>query len=124
MKEEKREHPRAESDWTVRIQREQLFFDGVVKNVSHRGAYICCDRKLIPREKIRIAIEHPDRAPLVIDAEVVWSRILSQDETCGLYGIGLRFIDVSDEDQRIIDLAVSEYFKIKGTKQKKEEPKE
>jgi hypothetical protein len=124
MKEEKREHPRAESDWTARIQREQLFFDGVITNVSHRGAYICCDRKLTPREKVRIAIEHPDRAPLVIDAEVVWSRILSQDETCGLYGIGLRFIDVSDEDQRIIDLAVSEYFKSEGTKLKKEEPNE
>ncbi len=124
MKEEKREHPRAESDWTARIQREQLFFDGVVKNVSHRGAYICCDRKLIPREKVRIAIEDPDRAPLVIDAEVVWSRILSQNETCGLYGIGFRFIDVSDEDQRVIDLAVSAYFKTKGTKLKIKEQNE
>ena len=100
MEKERRQHPRSESQWLARIQKEQLFFDGIVQNVSHSGAYICCDRKLVPAEKVRIAMEHSDHTPLVIDAEVIWSRILSQDETCSVYGVGCRFTEVSDAGQR------------------------
>jgi hypothetical protein len=105
MEEERRQHPRTESEWLARIQKEELFFDGIVRNVSHSGAYICCDRKLLPTEKVRMAMEHSDRRPLVIDAEVIWSRILSQDETCGAYGVGLRFAEVYDKGQRLTEPA-------------------
>ena len=72
---------------------------------------------------VRIAIEVTERSPLVIDAQVVWSRVLSKVETGGLYGIGFRFVNLSDEDRLLIDLAVSEYFKTRGAEKKEEEPK-
>ena len=108
--EERREHPRAESDWTARIQREPHSFDAVIKNISHNGVSICSDHKLPPGERVRLAIEHADRLPLVIDARVIWSHIIDQDKVHGLYQMGLRFVDVSDEDLKLIDLAVSEYL--------------
>ena len=115
MTKERRQHPRVESDWTVRIQREPHSFDGAIKNVSHSGVSICCNHNLPPGTRVRIAIEHPDRLPLVIDAEVMWSNILGQDEEYGLYRIGLRFVGISGEDLKLIDLAVSEYFETEDT---------
>jgi hypothetical protein len=112
---ERRQHPRAKSDWTARIQREPHSFDGAIKNVSHSGASICCNHNLPPGERVRIAIEYPDRLPLVIDAEVIWSNILGQDAEYGLYRIGLRFVDISGEDVELIDLAVSEYLESEDT---------
>ncbi len=122
MTKERRQHPRAKSDWTARIQREPHSFDGVIKNVSHSGISICCDHNLPPGERVRLAIEHPDRLPLVIDAEVIWSRILGQDEEYGLYRLGLRFVDISDEDLKLIDLAVSEYFQTEDTGINEDDP--
>ena len=124
MTKERRQHPRAESDWIARIQRELHSLDGVIRNVSRTGVFVCCDHRLLPGERVRIAIEFTDRLPLVIDAEVVWSRILSQEESGGLYGIGLRYVDVSDEDRRLIDLAVSEYLKTESSKLKNEKTNE
>ena len=124
MGKERRQHPRAESDWTARILRKPRPFDGVIRNISHSGIFVCCDYKLLAGELVRIAIEVTERSPLVIDAEVVWSRVLSQDDTDGLYGLGFRFAKVSDEDRKLIDLAVSEYLKTETTTHKEQEPKE
>ena len=123
MGRERRQHPRAESDWTARIQRRPRPFDAVIRNISHSGIFVCCDYKLPAGELVRIAIEVTERSPLVIDAQVVWSRVLSKVETGGLYGIGFRFVNLSDEDRLLIDLAVSEYFKTRGAEKKEEEPK-
>lgn len=114
MKEEKRQHPRAEIDWIASIQRGEHFLDAVVADVSHTGISVCCDHKFIPGEEVRISIELEDRLPLVIDAKVIWARILSPDETCGLYKMGFQFIDISDEDLELVDFAVSRYLKERG----------
>ena len=114
MEEERRQHPRADSDCVASIQREERSFDAVVLDVSHIGISVCCDHKLVPGEEVRIAIEVEDRLPVVIDARVIWSRILSPDETCGLYRIGFQFVDISDEDRDLVDFAVSRYLKEKG----------
>lgn len=94
MRRERRKHPRAKSDLTARIQWSSLRFDGVIKNVSDNGAFVCCDHRLLPGECVRIAVAPTDCVPMVIDAEVVWSRVLKQRENLGFYGIGFRFLNV------------------------------
>ena len=111
MKEERRQHPRAESDCIASIQREERSLDAVIIDISHTGISVCCDHKFIPGEEVRIAIKLEDRLPLVIDAKVIWARILSPDETCGLYRIGFHFVDISDVDLELVDFAVSRYLK-------------
>jgi len=94
MAEERRRHLRTESDLTARIQWTTRRFYGVIRNVSDNGVFVCCDQRLLPGECVRIAVEPKECVPMIIDAEVVWSRILRQDNTFGSYGIGFRFLDV------------------------------
>ena len=94
MKKERRKHPRAESDLTARIQWTSRRFDGVIRNVSDNGIFLSCDHRLLPGECVRIAVAPTDCVPMVIDAEVVWSRILKQKEDRGFYGIGFRLLNV------------------------------
>jgi hypothetical protein len=94
MKKERRKHLRAKSDLTARIQWTSRRFDGVIRNVSDSGVFVCCDHRLLPGECVRIAVAPTDCAPMLIDAEVVWSCTLKQVENRGFYGIGFRFLNV------------------------------
>ena len=94
IKKERRKHPRVGSDLTARIQRASRSFDGLIRNVSDTGVFLCSAQKLIPGECVRIVVDPRHCAPMVFDAEVIWSSILRQEEPDGLYGMGFRFIDV------------------------------
>ena len=94
IKQERRHQPRAECNLTARIHRASRSFDGLIKNVSDDGVFLYSSQKLLPGECVRITVEPTGCAPLEIDAEVVWSRILRHDEPGGLYAMGCRFIDV------------------------------
>ena len=94
IKQERRHQLRAECNLTARIHRASRSFDGLIRNVSDKGAFLCSSQKLLPGECIRIAVEPPGCVPMEIDAEVVWSRIFRHDEPGGLYGTGCRFMDM------------------------------
>ena len=91
---EKRHESRAECNLTAKIHTGSSSFDGLVKNISDNGALFWSPQKLLPGECVCIAIEPPHCGPLMIEAEVVWSRIFRQNEPGGLYGMGFRLIDV------------------------------
>jgi hypothetical protein len=94
IQQERRQQPRAECNLAARIHRASHSFDGLIRNVSDNGVFLCSSQKLLPGECVRITVERAGCAPLEIDAEVVWSRILKHDEPGGLYAMGCRFIDV------------------------------
>ena len=94
MKKERRYRPRTECNLTAKIHRTSRSFDGLIRNVSDNGVFLCSSQKLLPGECVRIAVQPPGCVPLVIDAEVIWSRIFRHDEPGGLYGNGCRFIDL------------------------------
>ena len=94
VKQERRHQPRAECDLPAKIHRASRSFDGLIRNVSDSGVFLCSSQKLLPGECVRITVEPTGCAPLAIDAEVVWSYILRHDEPGGLYAMGCRLIDV------------------------------
>ena len=94
MKQERRHKPRANCKLTARIHRASRSFDGLIRNVSDNGVLLCSSQKLLPGEYVRITVEPTGCAPLVFDAEVVWSHILRHNEPGGLYAMGCRLIDV------------------------------
>lgn len=121
---DRRRHPRAEIEWRTTIRIDDLSVDGVTRNLSHSGALICCDHYLLPGERVRIAIMLSDRLPLVVDAEVKRSNILSSDSISSLFEIGVRFIAISDEDLKLIDLAVSKQLRSNGSDLAASKPQE
>lgn len=94
VKQERRCQTRVECNLSARIHRTSRSFDGLIRNVSDHGVFLYSSRKLLPGECVRVTVEPPGCPPLEIDAEVVWSGILRQDEPGGLYSMGCRFIDV------------------------------
>lgn len=94
LNEDRRQQPRTECNLTARIHRASRSFDGLIRNVSDNGVFLCSSQKLLPGECVRITVEPKGCAPLEIDAEVVWSRIFRHDEPGGLYGTGCRFMDM------------------------------
>ena len=94
IRQERRHQPRAECNLAARIHRTSRSLDGLIRNVSDNGVFLCSSQKLLPGECVRITVEPTGCTRLEIDAEVVWSRILRHDEPGGLYAMGCRFIDV------------------------------
>ena len=94
MRKERRKHPRAQSVLAAKIQKHSRPFAGIIRNVSPNWAFVCCDHRRLPGEYVRIAIELTDCLPLAIEAEAVYSRILSREETGDLYGVSFRFLNV------------------------------
>jgi hypothetical protein len=94
MKQERRHQPRAACNLSARIHTASRSFDGLIRNVSDNGVLLCSSQKLLPDECIRITVEPTGCAPLVFDAEVIWSHILRHNEPGGLYAMGCRLNDV------------------------------
>jgi hypothetical protein len=94
MKKERRYQPRTECNLTAKIHRPSRSFDGLIRNVSDNGVFLCSSQKLLAGEYVRITVEPAGCAPLEIEAEVIWSGILRQGEPGGIYALGCRFIDV------------------------------
>ena len=94
--------------WPAKILIKDKSIDGIVRNISVHGAFIYYfephgkNRPLQLHKVVDLIIEAPGVAPLFISAEVIWSNILSSDEKNTVLGVGLHFIEVSDEDRQFL----------------------
>ena len=98
---EKRTYPRRELTWPISAQVGDSVIEGVTKDIGVSGAYVCCARPLRLNEVFDMVINAPDKS-LNIKAEVVWSNIYGPDDKINPRGMGVRFIEISDEDRRLI----------------------
>lgn len=90
---ERRRLPRHEADWPVKLTGRsntgvRFFGEGVLKNISARGAFLYTDRSSHVGEKLDVSIRLPLKSEnwLVYSAEVV--RV---DCTCPKIGLAIKF---------------------------------
>ena len=104
-----RAHPRANLRWPVSVQLSGAVTEGVTKDISEGGAYVCCANPLGPNEVLDMVINAPDKL-LNVKAEVVWSSMsgLDLDDEITPRGMGVRFLNIGSEERRIIAKAVAE----------------
>jgi len=107
--EDHRAHPRANLRWSVSVQLSGSVTEGVTKDISEGGAYVCCANPLGPEEVLDLVINSPDK-PLNVKAEVVWSSMSGLDDEITPRGMGVRFLNIDSEDRRIIAKAVVEHL--------------
>ncbi|MGD8989499.1 MAG: PilZ domain-containing protein [Syntrophobacterales bacterium] len=105
---ENRANPRAELKWPVFALTDKGPILGETKNVSTGGAYVCCPEPLRLNEVIDLAINSPEKS-LNVKAEVVWSNIYGPDDKINPRGMGVRFLDISNEDRKFIAQVVNEH---------------
>ena len=105
--EEKRKHPRAKIKWPIRMETALGSVDAKTRDVSLGGAFISCSKPLPVGEVFPITINVPDQEPKRLTAEVVWCNANIQDDRIVNRGIGIRFIEISNEVRQFLNEAIS-----------------
>ncbi|UCG20324.1 MAG: PilZ domain-containing protein [Deltaproteobacteria bacterium] len=100
---ERRQFPRVEVSWPVTMLTAKGPIQGEVTNISLGGAFVHCLEEPDSNETFRMIITLPDsRQFLRATARVARSRIYNPDDADELSGIGVRFVDISDDDRQYI----------------------
>ena len=107
--EENRVYPRAKLKWIVLFKVDGKAIEGVTKDISVSGAYVCCAKPLKLNVVLNMVIKTPDKS-LSVKAEVVWSNIYGPDDDINPRGMGVRFLEISGEDRRVIAKAVMKHL--------------
>jgi c-di-GMP-binding flagellar brake protein YcgR len=105
---EQRIAPRAKIQWPVIVQKSTGVIEGVTLNISSTGVFIGCRRPLRLNEVFDMVITTPEQ-DIGARAEVVWSNKYGPDDHITPRGMGVRFLDISEEDQRFIAKTVNKY---------------
>ena len=109
--EEKRKHPRIAISWPGRMETSQDSMAIQLNDISEGGAFVVCAKPLPLTEKFRLTINAPDHDALTLNAEVVWSNAnVPQDKVINR-GMGVRFIENTDENRGNLNHVIVSYLK-------------
>ena len=101
VEKEKRTHHRAKFKWPVLAKVDGKVIDGVTKNISASGAYVHCANPPKLNTVFDMVIKTPEKK-LKVKAEVIWSNIYGPDDEINPRGMGVRFLNISSDDRKII----------------------
>ena len=104
-----KKYPKAEVKLYVSAHSADRYVDGVTKEISLRQAYIRCKKPFRLNEIVDVVIDAPERY-LEFKAEVVWSNIYGYDDDITPRGMGIRFLKISEEDQKFISDWIEEHL--------------
>lgn len=94
---------KAKVKWPVSINTEERSIDGVTLDMSTNGAFVSCANPLRLNEVFEMTINIPNSdRPLKISVEVVYSNIYGPDDEISPRGMGVRFLEISSEDRKVI----------------------
>ena len=106
MEQESRQHQRAKVSWPVSIQTEEGTIERATYNISPDGAFIRGLSPLELHEVVDMTFSGPDH-PITVKARVVWSSNQIPPDEDMPRGVGVEFINISDEDRKIISSFVA-----------------
>ena len=119
---ERRKYPRAKVVWPVIMENNRNIMSGETQDISAGGAYIRC-RSRPKHPEINMFISISLLSPRIrAMGEVVRSEALDSVKEGGHYGIGVRFIAISDTDRELISSIVAEHLESEGINWREEEP--
>ena len=102
VQKERRKYPRAKVVWPVIMENNRNIISGETQDISAGGAYIRC-RTPLKRVEVSMYVSVSFLSPRIRGiAEVVRSDVLGSNNGVEYYGIGVRFIAISDEARELI----------------------
>ena len=107
---ERRKNVRGDIRWPITVSADHGNIQGETRNISVDGISIRCDEPLRINEVFRIAILPPDRQAIGVSGKVIWSDLYAIDHNDTAVGLGLCFVEISDEDRKIFNDAVSAFI--------------
>ena len=106
MEEEGRQHQRAKVNWPVSIHTEEGTIERATYNISPDGAFIRGLSPLELHEVVDMVISSPEHS-IKVKARVVWTSSQVPPKEYMPRGVGVEFINISDEHQEIISSLIS-----------------
>jgi c-di-GMP-binding flagellar brake protein YcgR len=107
---ERRQFPRVEVEWPVTMLTSLGPIEGEVMNVSLGGAFIYCQEQPKANETFRMVIKVPHQRQFVrASARIARSNIYDPDDPETLPGIGVRFVEISEDDLQYIRDVVAKH---------------
>ena len=89
---------RVEPNWPATIERSSGTTAEVsIASITHGSGFIATTMKLPIGEKFQLTIHVPDRSPLQVKAEVIWSNLHLPAEKVVKQGVGIRFIEAGED---------------------------
>jgi Tfp pilus assembly protein PilZ len=102
--------PRAEPNWPASIQTDEGENLAVnVANISRGSAFIHCADPLPVGNKFQLTIDIPNRQPMKVEAEVIWSNAHLPKSKVVNRGMGIRLIGAHTDDIRFIDNTIKNH---------------
>jgi Tfp pilus assembly protein PilZ len=108
--EEKREKSRLAVSWQASMETPQGSIRVQLKNVSHSGAFVVCPEPMAINEKVRMVIDAPNLDPFPLQGEVVWSNIHVPEDKVVHRGMGIRFVENTEEERAPLHHALQMNF--------------
>ena len=105
--EEKRRNPRVAVSWQALIEMTGQTDNVQLKDISLGGAFVVCAEPLALNDKFKISIRIPNRELLLLNAEVVWSNSNVPADRVVNRGMGIRFIENTEEDRQRLNEALA-----------------
>ena len=110
VEKEKRTHHRAKLKWPVLAKVDGKVIEGVTKDISASGAYVYCAYPPKLNTVFDLAIKAPEKK-LKVKAEVIWSNIYGPDDEINPRGMGVRFLNISSDDRKVIAKEILQHLK-------------
>ncbi len=99
----RRRFVRTEYQLEVSLERESTFYNRFTENISAGGLFIATHDTRPLGEIIEMSFTIPDRKdPITVQGEVRWLREYREDNTDMVPGMGVRFINLTDSDEKDI----------------------
>ena len=108
MQKESRKHPRAKVVWPIIMENSRNIISGETQDISAGGAYMRC-RNPLKSVEVSMYVSVSLLSPRIrAMAEVVRLDVLGSYNGVEYYGIGVRFVAISDEGRELISLGLQD----------------
>jgi hypothetical protein len=105
---ERRKHQRVQINWPVNMVTENGVVEGQTRDISIDGFSVFCDEPLRLHDTFQVTILPPNHELIEITGKMVWSDLYAIGDDDATVGIGVCFVQISEEDRMFFQQLVSE----------------
>ncbi len=110
-KTERRQQTRYEVRWPVTVFADDDKITGETVGISVSGMSICCEKPLHMDRIYRILILPPDHHIIEIAGRTIWSNLYGVDDDDATVGMGICFIEISENDRDFFNDMIATHMK-------------
>lgn len=100
---ERRKYSRIKIKWPVTILADHGSLQGEALNIHSEGIFVYCGEPLSLNREYQMSVSPPNHKALAIRGKVVWSDLYGLDNEQNTYGMGVCFMEITDEDRHFLE---------------------